>query len=249
MSVIEIACFRLESTEIQATSKPFLADAPHDQPTATLRFYLSHAIRVLSKSAKHPFYLVQDLEDSLIIYYLGKWPSLEAYTTFHDSKDRGELLSDLAGCQAVMQWSGFYSIAHYEHWESSFVSALLHKEKALTAASLVGITRLNVAPEDRSAFEETFRKSMPHLERYSGHKGAAGWKIETKFNFDGSEIAPPVSESTPALQRDEFAILGGWNSKEQYDDFRDSEDYMQYVQIRGSAKWFERLVGKVIRLE
>ena len=72
MSIIEIACFRLESSELPVTSKPFLADIPYDKPTATLRFYLSHAIRSLNKASKHPFHLLQDLEDNLTIYYIGK---------------------------------------------------------------------------------------------------------------------------------------------------------------------------------
>lgn len=74
MSIIEIACFRLESSELPVTSKPFLADIPYDKPTATLRFYLSHAIRSLSKNSKHPFYLLQDIEDNLTIYYVGMKP-------------------------------------------------------------------------------------------------------------------------------------------------------------------------------
>ena len=249
MSVIEIASFQLESDEIKATTKPFLADAPHDQPTATLRFYLTHAIRVLSKAAKHPFYLVQDLEDSLTIYYMGKWPSLEAYSAFRESKDRTELVNDLAGCKAIMQWSGFYNIVHYEHWESSFVSAILHKEKGLMAASVVGITRHNIAPEDRAAFEDAYGKGIPHLERYSGHKSAAGWKMKTKFDFDESVAPSSEAAATTDPQRDEFITLSGWNSKDQYDDFRDSEEYMEYVKIRSYTKWFERRTGKVIRLE
>ena len=240
MPIIEIACFSLESSGIQAQSKPFLADAPHDQPTATLRFHLSHAIRALSKASKHPFYLLQDLQDSLIIYYMGKWPSIDAYSHFNGSPDHKELLDALESCKAVMRWRGFYDVVQYHNWESSALSALLHKDKGPMGAKVVGLTRHNVSNVDE--FEKKLSHGMPYLEKYSGHKGAAGRKIETGFDFD--ESLAPIPEETKEQappQRDETILLSGWQSRDQYDDFRDTKDYQEFARIREVTTWFERV--------
>lgn len=239
MSVIEIACFRLESSEIQVQPGPFLADAPYDQPTATLRFYLTHAIRTLSKSSKHPFHLLQDLQDSLTIYYIGKWPSIQAHAAFSGSEDRTELLNALEGCQAVMRWKALYDIVQYHNWESSALSALLHKQKGPMTANVVGITRHNVSDVDE--FERKLAHGMPYMEKYSGHKGAAGRKVETDSDLD--------TEGTAAreLGRDEIVLLSGWDSMEQYDKFRDADDYGEFAQIRSVTTWFERVSQRSIK--
>jgi hypothetical protein len=194
MSIIEIACFRLESNEIAATSKPFLADAPHDQPTATLRFYLTHVMRTLSKSSKHPFHLLQDLQDPRIAYYIGKWPSKQAYADFNASEGRAEMLKDLEGCEAVMQWKGLYDIVQYHNWESSVLSSFLHKSKGPMTGKLVGITRHNVS--DLAEFEKKLAHGMPYMERYSGHKGAAGRKIEIDSDVDSSTMSTTEGNAT-----------------------------------------------------
>lgn len=239
MSIIEIACFRLESTEIEAPSRPFLAEAPQDQSVATLRFYITHGIRVLSKHSKHPFHLLQDLEDSRTVYYIGKWPSKEAYAEFNASEGRAELIKDLKGCAAVMQWKGLYEIVEYHSWESSILSGF-HKSKDTMTSKVVGITRHNVS--DLADFEKKLKHGMPFMEKFSGHKAAAGRKFEIPSDVD--DPANTGGDVAQELGRDEVVVLGGWDSQAQYDEFRDSKDYAEFAQIRSATTWFERVSGR-----
>ena len=135
-----------------------------------------------------------------------------------------------------MQWKALYNIVQYHNWESSVLSAFLHKDKGTMAAKVVGITRHNVS--DVEDFEKKLAHGLPYMEKFSTYKAAAGRKIETDPDH---EIAPAEGDTAKELQRDEVVILGGWNSKEQYDDFRDSEEYKEFVQIRAVTTWFERV--------
>lgn len=106
------------------------------------------------------------------------------------------------------------------------------------AAKLVGITRHNVS--DLEDFEKKLAHGLPYMEKFSAHKAAAGRKIET-------DDAPAEGDVAKELQRDEIVLLSGWNSKEQYDDFRESEEYAEFIQVRSATTWFERVRCPVIK--
>lgn len=142
----------------------------------------------------------------------------------------------LEGCTAIMQWKALYNIKQYHNWENSVLSAFLRKDKGPFAAKLVGITRHNVT--DVEEFEKKMAHGLPYMEKFSSHKAATGRKIETGFDH---ENAPAEGDTAKELQRNEIVLLSGWNSKEQYDNFRDSEDYKEFIQVRTATTWFERV--------
>ena len=247
MSIAEVACFHIESDLLSSKEKPFLSEAPRDSPTATLRAQIAHGLRVLGKMSKSTFHLLQDIEDPSYFYYVGKWRSKEAYVEFSKSADRDEVVGSLQDCKAVMDWRSLYKIESLRDWETSIVSHLLHKTQPLLSGKVIGIGRNNVAPEDMDKFHETLSKSRVEMERYSGYKNVIAQEIPIDVGDGWSS-----SESTSQQKEDvriEFVMLSGWASVEQYRDFRSSDRYMEFAQVREWTKWFDRKVAKLIPLE
>ena len=85
------------------------------------------------------------------------------------------------------------------------------------------------------------------MERYSGYKNVIAQEIPIDVGDGWSS-----SESTSQQKEDvriEFVMLSGWASVEQYRDFRSSDRYMEFAQVREWTKWFDRKVAKLIPLE
>ena len=148
--------------------------------------------------------------------------------------------------KATMEWKGLYEIVDYERWESSVLSGLLHRRKDALDASFVGITRANVAPEDCEEFNRKLSNGRPSMEKFSGYKTAAGKRSKREFEEDIQSTGEVLSKDDV---REEFMVLAGWDSKERYDTFPDSEEFMKYIQIREQTKWFERRLAQPIHLE
>ena len=144
----------------------------------------------------------------------------------------------------MLEWKELYKDLHPGDWKESVLSHLLHKTEGTMTGKVVGFTRHTVAPEDVGAFKDAFNKGRVEMERYSGYKTAIGQKLSL------SGTTPSKNEGgVQPEEREEIVVLSGWASMEQYNDFRSSEKYGDYIQVRAWTKWFGRSVAQPIPLE
>ena len=243
MSIIEVACFNLQSSVHEGDTKPWLQDAPYDKASSTIRSLLAKGIRILDRHAKSSFHLLQDLNDPQLVYYIGKWRTLDDFTNFCTSKDRGDLVHHFQEANARWEWRRLYETLSHER---SILPSLLHSRDELAKAKVLSWVRQNVAPEDVEKFQSKFNEVKGQLEKFSGYKTIYGLKVDAD-SARTHDDTPLVEQKDP--DREEFLVLAGWDSREQRAKFPDSEEFAKYAQTRAWVKWFERTVAVPVLLE
>jgi hypothetical protein len=180
--IVEVACVRLESKDLPREQKPFLHDAPYDKRQAALRFTLTRGIRVLSRMSKHNFYLLQDIEDPSLVYYIGRWHSLASYTGFRASMEREELISALRHCEASLAW---HEISNAEYSRSCNISLeFLQSPKDIFQSPLVGIARCQVGDGWQTGGGQDLEWILSCTRKHPTHKSLVGRRPLVEFRKD-----------------------------------------------------------------
>lgn len=206
--LVEVACIRLESPRDR---KLCLHNAPYDKRNAALRFALTDGIRILSRMSKHVFHLLQDTQDSTMVYYIGQWRSLACYADFRASENRREFLAALQDFNASLAWQELYDTDF--RYPRKFASRLLRGFSDLFAAPLVGIMRFRFDQDLRHGrLRMDVDEVLSHNNIYTDHRYLVSSKPRMWLNRDvllsGVSMHPDEPQQTACL------AIGEWRPKD-----------------------------------
>lgn len=211
--IVEVACVRLESKDLSRKSNASLHDAPYEQRQASLRFTLTRGIRILSRVSKSTFQLLEDTEDPSLVYYIGRWLSLAAYTSFRASAERKELMTALKCCEASLDW---HEISEAEYSQPhSITCKLLHRPTDIFSSSLVAIARCHSGDGWRTGGGAEVEWVLSSTRRRPVHKSLIGRVPLMKF---GKDIMLSSSREEGCKVSDRACtIIGEWKAGKQKD--------------------------------
>lgn len=209
--IVEVACVRLESTDLSREPKVSLHEAPYEKRQASLRFTLTRGIRMLSRVSKSSFQLLEDTEDPSLVYYIGRWRSLAEYTGFRASAERKELITALRFCEASLDWHEI-SEAKYSHPRNL---AFLHRPTDIFSSPLVGIARCHAGNGWKTGGGAEVEWVLSSTRRHPIHRSLIGTVPLMVFGKDVM-ISSSAEESDEVDHRSR-TVIGEWKTGEQMD--------------------------------
>lgn len=209
--IVEVACVRLESQGLSRKPHASLHDAPYEQRQASLRFTLTRGIRILSRVSKSTFQLLEDIEDPSLVYYIGRWRSLAAYTSFRASAERKELMTALQCCDASLEW---HEISEAEYSQPrSITCTLLHRPTDIFSSPLVGIARCHAGNGWKTGGGAEVEWVLSSTRRRPVHKSLIGRVPLMKF---GKDVMLPSSSGEGGKVSDRTCtVIGEWKAGKQ----------------------------------
>ena len=211
--IVEVACVRLESKDLSRKLNASLHDAPYEQRQASLRFTLTRGVRILSRVSKSTFQLLEDTEDPSLVYYIGRWRSLAAYTSFRASAERKELISALQCCDASLDW---HEISEAEYSQPrSITCKLLHRPTDIFSSPLVGIARCHAGDGWKTGGGAEVEWVLSSTRRRPLHKSLIGRVPLMKFGKDAMLSNSP--EEGGKASDITCTVIGEWKAGKQKD--------------------------------
>lgn len=211
--IVEVACVRLESKDLSRKPHASLHYAPYELRQASLRFTLTRGIRILSRVSKSTFQLLEDTEDPSLVYNIGRWRSLAAYTSFRASAERKELITALRCCEASLDW---HEISEAEYLQPrSITCKLLHRPTDIFSSPLVAIARCDAGTGWKTGGGAEVEWVLSSTRRRPVHKSLVGKAPLMRFGKDVMlsscpKYAGKVDDRT-------CTVIGEWKAGKQKD--------------------------------
>lgn len=209
--IVEVACVRLESTDLSRKPKASLHEAPYDHRQASLRFTLTRGIRILSRVSKSSFQLLEDTKDPSLVYYVGRWRSLAEYTSFRASAERKELVTALRCCDASLDWHEINE-AEYSHPRNL---TLLHRPTDIFSSPLVAIARCRAGNGWKTGGGAEVEWILSSTRKHPVHRSLVGKAPLMVFGKDVM-LLRSAEEGGEISDRSRI-VIGEWKTGEQTD--------------------------------
>jgi quinol monooxygenase YgiN len=153
-------------------------------------------------NAPGSFHWFQEIEEPTRIYLIGEWQSAAVHFESWIPSPENKRLIELTGSLLDVE-----TMFHINTPQSSLIDAL--------KGPVVAVGRHTILPEMQEEFEQTFSEKKVYLEKVMGPGTFGfGWRIEKE---EGKE---------------EFVLIGAWESVDAHVAFANTEEFKEYAKIR-----------------